>query len=433
MPITRATNEQLKALLEGINALKSRQEETKERLEHMQRSQEETRKGQQEMQKGLEGMQKSQEETKNKLKDRIDKDLEDMQKGQKRIQKSNGWTEGVKAFQLAASLKREAAEKYSKGYAPRRQVKTRLQKTGESLQEYASEVERLANLAFSDHPATAVKLEAAPQACRKERHYIRSARGAACEPCESRLIKEMEKLNEEMQTIKAGIRNQEKRKFRCWGCGGTGHLRRNCPRARKEENPISSLPNRKTNVWGRGCQIMKGQSQYYPDYGSKWRRQRTLLRIANISDRTRTIQEGEVITACAPVTCVDRKCNILNHSSDYLVKASEDFRRTRLTQHRIDTGQHTPIKKNPRRLPFAKQEKVQTLIKDMTDNNVLDPSSSLWTCPIVLVKKKDGSTRFCVDYRRLNDVTKKDSYPLPRIDDTFDTLAGNTWFFSLDL
>ncbi|GFY31200.1 retrovirus-related Pol polyprotein from transposon 17.6 [Trichonephila clavipes] len=69
----------------------------------------------------------------------------------------------------------------------------------------------------------------------------------------------------------------------------------------------------------------------------------------------------------------------------------------------------------------------------MKNNDVIEPSSSPCASPIVLVRKKDGSTRFCVDYRRLNDVTKKDSYPLPSIDDTLDTLAGNTWFSTLDL
>ncbi|GFY00943.1 retrovirus-related Pol polyprotein from transposon 412 [Trichonephila clavipes] len=69
----------------------------------------------------------------------------------------------------------------------------------------------------------------------------------------------------------------------------------------------------------------------------------------------------------------------------------------------------------------------------MQNNDAIEPSSSPWATPIVLVRKKDGSTRSCVDYRRLNDVTKKNSYTLPRIDDTLDTLAGNTWFSTLDL
>ncbi|GFY02092.1 hypothetical protein TNCV_5099531 [Trichonephila clavipes] len=115
------------------------------------------------------------------------------------------------------------------------------------------------------------------------------------------------------------------------------------------------------------------------------------------------------------------------------LRTSEYFGRTRLTKHRKDTGEHPPVRQQPQRLPFAKQEEVQKLIKGMKDNDVIEPSSSAWTSPIVLVKKKDGSARFCVDYRRLNDVTKKDRYPLPRIDDTLDTLAGNTWFSTLDL
>ena len=69
----------------------------------------------------------------------------------------------------------------------------------------------------------------------------------------------------------------------------------------------------------------------------------------------------------------------------------------------------------------------------MQNQGVIEPSSSPWISPVVLVKKKDGTTRFCVDYRKLNEVTKKDSYPLPRIDDIMDTLSGSSWFSTLDL
>ncbi|GBM38694.1 Retrovirus-related Pol polyprotein from transposon 297, partial [Araneus ventricosus] len=69
----------------------------------------------------------------------------------------------------------------------------------------------------------------------------------------------------------------------------------------------------------------------------------------------------------------------------------------------------------------------------MVDNGIIEESSGPWASPIVLVKKKNGSTRFCVDYRKLNEITIKDSYPLQRIDDTLDALNGSQWFSTLDL
>ena len=69
----------------------------------------------------------------------------------------------------------------------------------------------------------------------------------------------------------------------------------------------------------------------------------------------------------------------------------------------------------------------------MLKKKVIRLFASPWAFPIVLVQKKDGSTRFCVDYRKVNQVTRKDAYPLPREDDTLGTLSGTKWFSTLDL
>ncbi len=69
----------------------------------------------------------------------------------------------------------------------------------------------------------------------------------------------------------------------------------------------------------------------------------------------------------------------------------------------------------------------------MLDRGIIEPCQSSWASPVVSVTKKEGSTRFCVDYHKVNEVTHKDAYPLPRIDDTLDALRGSQYFSTLDL
>ena len=107
--------------------------------------------------------------------------------------------------------------------------------------------------------------------------------------------------------------------------------------------------------------------------------------------------------------------------------------RTEAVMHDIDTGSTRPIRCNPRKLSPKKIKIQQELVDKMLEEGQIEHSVSAWSAPTVLVTKKDGTTRFCVDYRRLNDNTKKDAFPLPRIDDSLNSLSGQAWFLTLDL
>lgn len=125
--------------------------------------------------------------------------------------------------------------------------------------------------------------------------------------------------------------------------------------------------------------------------------------------------------------------NLLVNHSNVFAKDKDDLGRTDIAKHKINTGDTPPIKQAPRRLPLSKKEIMKTEIDRMLKQGIIEPSQSPWSSPIVLVTKKDGSTRFCVDYRKLNNVTYKDSYPLPKIDESLDALRGSKWFSTLDL
>ena len=129
----------------------------------------------------------------------------------------------------------------------------------------------------------------------------------------------------------------------------------------------------------------------------------------------------------------DHVFDVLLEFEDVFANAGDNLGHASSIKHQIDTGDAAPIRQPVRRVPPHRREIVQNLLSDMQERNVIQPSKSPWASPIVLVQKKDGSWRFCIDYRKVNAVTRKDAYPLPRIDDTLDTMAGSRWFSTLDL
>ena len=98
----------------------------------------------------------------------------------------------------------------------------------------------------------------------------------------------------------------------------------------------------------------------------------------------------------------------------------------------IDTGEARP-KCRPRRLPLARQEACDQAVEDMLQAGVIEPCDSPWASAVVMVPKKNGTWRLCPDYRPVNGVTKKDSYPLPHIDESLGLVSGSSWFSALDL
>ena len=119
--------------------------------------------------------------------------------------------------------------------------------------------------------------------------------------------------------------------------------------------------------------------------------------------------------------------------SDVISSKDDMLGRTNITKYKINTGTEVPIRQKVRRVPMHMQDQVDKAMQDMIEKDVIEPSSSPWQSNVVLVKKKDGSLRFCIDYRPLNKITVKDSYRLPSIAESLDFLSGSSLFSCLDL
>ena len=129
---------------------------------------------------------------------------------------------------------------------------------------------------------------------------------------------------------------------------------------------------------------------------------------------------------------VDQLVSLLDSYQDCFVGGQYGLGSTTLEVHEIPTPDCRPIKQPARIVSFRNRGAVEELVRTQLDQGLIEPSTSPWASPVVLVPKKDGTTRFCVDYRRLNDVTVKDAFPLPWIDVVVDYLAGARYFCTLD-
>ncbi|CAH2216929.1 jg27676, partial [Pararge aegeria aegeria] len=111
----------------------------------------------------------------------------------------------------------------------------------------------------------------------------------------------------------------------------------------------------------------------------------------------------------------------------------KDLGYTNATEMTIELEDSEPVVYRPYRMSYSERCQVRDMVQEMIESGIVRESSSPYASPVVLVKKKTGDKRLCVDYRALNRKTKKDHYPLPRIEDQLDLLAGNSLFISLDL
>ncbi|UYV77773.1 hypothetical protein LAZ67_15002226 [Cordylochernes scorpioides] len=191
---------------------------------------------------------------------------------------------------------------------------------------------------------------------------------------------------------------------------------------------LINVINRETQIWitnpyPRPLKIMKNQTLAFGSSPVK----------INVS-REREVEENEeprfqINENLSPKEQKELK-QVLERYGDLF---SSILGRTNLAKHRIDTEDAKPIKHKPYRVSAKERDIIKEQIDEMLTEGIIRPSSSPWSFPVILVKKRDGKYRFCVDYRKLNNVTVKDVYPIPRIDEVMDTLQGSTHFSAIDL
>ena len=129
----------------------------------------------------------------------------------------------------------------------------------------------------------------------------------------------------------------------------------------------------------------------------------------------------------------DQAKKLLQENEAIFSKGEYDIGRRPVVEYRIDTGEHRPIRQPLRRHLFKHLETIDKQVAEMEEHGIIEPTASPWASNVVLVRKKDGSLRFCIDYQQLNRITTQDSYPLPLIDNCLNAIQDSTWLSTLDL
>ena len=197
-------------------------------------------------------------------------------------------------------------------------------------------------------------------------------------------------------------------------------------------------------------------------------REDMVIQVANLTDRTILIHVGQRLATMTRLT--QSQINMIQQGSSSLENAvvkpisdvEPDLGNNHLTNHQKEKIKHLietfpdvfseqpgrttklrhtinlipgsqPVNSPPFRYAPARRQTIEEKLKEMTQQTIIGPSNSPWASPVVLAPKKDGTLRFCVDYRKLNAMTVRDAYPIPRIDDTLDSLQEAKFVSTLDL
>ncbi|KAH9132025.1 hypothetical protein AeRB84_021442 [Aphanomyces euteiches] len=160
--------------------------------------------------------------------------------------------------------------------------------------------------------------------------------------------------------------------------------------------------------------------------------------IASVTDeRLSTSRHGKDTRDEIPINCDGSSLDPLQRELllefDIFATTSKAPGRTDRIKCTINTGNAAPIKSAPYRVSQCEGELMEAEIRQYEDLGLIRPSTSPWASPVLMIRKPDGSIRFCIDYRKLNDVTIKDRYPMPRVDDLLDVLGKSKYFSTMDV